>query len=39
VLTPEQWKQLPEAVRNPTLRRGPGTGGQGGGGRGARPPE
>jgi hypothetical protein len=41
VLTPEQWKQLPEFVRNPTLRRGPlGGGGQGGQGeRRARPPE
>ena len=37
VLTPEQWKQLPEAVRNPTLRRGPGAGG-GQGERRQRPP-
>ncbi len=30
VLTPEQWKMLPEAVRNPTLQapRGPGAGGR-----------
>jgi hypothetical protein len=36
VLTEEQWAKLPELVRNPTMRRGPG-GGAGSGGR-RRPP-
>ena len=41
VLTPEQWKQLPEFVKNPTLRRGlGGAGGAGGQGeRRQRPPQ
>ncbi|MGH7719238.1 MAG: carboxypeptidase regulatory-like domain-containing protein [Gemmatimonadaceae bacterium] len=36
VLTPEQWQRLPEEIRNPTLRRGPGAGGRER--PGARPP-
>lgn len=31
VLTPEQWNELPESVRNPTMQRGPGGGRRGGG--------
>ncbi len=30
VLTPEQWAEVPESVKNPTLRPGGGQGGQGG---------
>ena len=42
VLTPEQWEKLPEDVRNPQLRGGPGMRGQGQQGQrrpGGRPPE